>query len=148
LLIMKFTAFLVVVKVADDGRNLEISQLAGLHRRSPLLAMALMVSVFSLAGIPPTIGFTGKFLIFTAAMQNGYFTLILIAMINVVISLYYYLLILKAAYLLEPEDEQPPLALSPPTTILTGVLIVVMVVVGIYPTYLLELARAAAGALM
>jgi NADH-quinone oxidoreductase subunit N len=148
LLVMKFTAFLVVVKVADDGRNLEISQLAGLHRRSPLLAMALMVSVFSLAGIPPTIGFTGKFLIFAAAMQNGYFTLVLIAMINVVISLYYYLLILKAAYLLEPEDAQPPLHLSPPTTILAGALVVVMVVVGIYPTYLFELARAAAGALM
>ncbi len=148
LLVMKFTAFLVVVKVADDGRNLEISQLAGLHRRSPLLAMALMVSVFSLAGLPPTIGFTGKFLIFSAAMQNGYFTLVLIAMINVVISLYYYLLILKAAYLLEPQDEQLPLHLSPPTTILTGVLVVVMVVVGIYPTYLFELARAAAGSLM
>jgi NADH-quinone oxidoreductase subunit N len=148
LLVMKFTAFLVVVKVADDGRNLEISQLAGLHRRSPLLAMALMVSVFSLAGIPPTIGFTGKFLIFTAAMQSGYFTLVLIAMINVVISLYYYLLILKTAYLQEPEDEPPPLHLSPPTTILTGVLVVVMVVVGIYPTYLLELAQAAAGVLM
>ena len=148
MLIMKFTAFLVVVKVADDGRNLEISQLAGLHRRSPLLAMALMVSVFSLAGIPPTIGFTGKFLIFAAAMQNGYFTLVLIAMINVVISLYYYLLILKAAYLLEPVDDQPALQLSQPTTILTGVLVAVMVVVGIYPTYLLELATAAAGALM
>ena len=148
MLIMKFTAFLVVVKVADDGRNLEISQLAGLHRRSPLLALALMVSVFSLAGIPPTIGFTGKFLIFAAAMQNGYFTLVLIAMINVVISLYYYLLILKAAYLLEPEDEQPTLQLSQPTTILTGVLVAVMVVVGIYPTYLFELATAAAGALM
>jgi NADH-quinone oxidoreductase subunit N len=148
MLIMKFTAFLVVVKVADDGRNLEITQLAGLHRRSPLLAMALMVSVFSLAGIPPTIGFTGKFLIFAAAMQNGYFTLVLIAMINVVISLYYYLLILKAAYLLEPEDEQPTLQLSQPTTILTGVLVAVMIVVGIYPTYLLELATAAAGALM
>ena len=148
MLIMKFTAFLVVVKVADDGRNLEISQLAGLHRRSPMLALALMVSVFSLAGIPPTIGFTGKFLIFAAAMQNGYFTLVLIAMINVVISLYYYLLILKAAYLLEPEEEQPTLQLSQPTTILTGVLVTVMVVVGIYPTYLLELATAAAGALM
>ena len=149
LLIMKFTAFLVVVKVADDGRNLEISQLAGLHRRSPLLAMALMGSVFSLAGIPPTIGFTGKFFIFTAAMQNGYFTLVLIAMINVVISLYYYLLILKAAYLQEPDNfKQAALHLSPPITILTGVLVVVMVVVGIYPTYLFESACAAAGTLM
>ena len=88
LLVMKFTAFLVVVKVAADDRNLQIDQLAGLYHRSPLLAMALMVSIFSLAGIPPTIGFTGKLFIFLAAMEQGYFTLVLIAMINVVISLY------------------------------------------------------------
>ncbi len=104
---MKFTAFLVVVKVADDDRNLQIDQLAGLHQRSPLLAMALMVSIFSLAGIPPTIGFTGKLFVFLAAMEQGYFTLVLIAMINVVISLYYYLRVLKAAYML-PADEALP----------------------------------------
>ncbi len=148
LLIMKFTVFLVVIKVADDGGNLQISQLAGLYRRSPLLAMALLVSIFSLAGIPPTIGFTGKFLVFIAALEKGFFTLVVIAMINVVISLYYYLLILKAAYLLEPEGEPPPLHLSPPIKILTGLLVLVMVAVGIFPTYLLDLARVAAGALM
>ena len=147
MLVMKFTAFLVVVKVADDGSNLQMSQLAGLHRRSPLLALALMVSVFSLAGIPPTIGFTGKFLVFAAAMEKGYFTLVLIAMINVVISLYYYLLILKAAYLEEPAAELPPLDLSPPIKLLAGLLVCVMVVAGIFPTYLIELARAAAAAL-
>ena len=147
MLVMKFTAFLVVIKVADDGRNLQMSQLAGLHRRSPLLALALMVSVFSLAGIPPTIGFTGKFLVFAAAMEKGYFTLVLIAMINVVISLYYYLLILKAAYLEEPAAELPPLDLSPPIKLLAGLLVCVMVVAGIFPTYLIELARAAAAVL-
>jgi NADH-quinone oxidoreductase subunit N len=144
LLFMKFTVFLVIVKVADDGRNLAISHLAGLSRRSPLLAMALMVSIFSLAGIPPTIGFTGKFLVFIAALQKGYFTLVLIAMINVVISLYYYLLILKAAYLLEPEEVQPDIQLSIPVKVLTGALVVVMVVVGIYPHHLIELTKAAA----
>jgi NADH-quinone oxidoreductase subunit N len=144
LLIMKFTVFLVVVNVADDGRNLEISHLAGLHRRSPLLALALMVSIFSLAGIPPTIGFTGKFLVFIAALQKGYFTLVLIAMINVVISLYYYLLVLKAAYLLEPEQVQADIELSAPIKMLTGALVLVMVVVGIYPHYLIELTIAAA----
>jgi len=51
-LAMTFTCLLVVVKVASDGRNLSIAELAGLHRRSPLLAMALMVGVFSLGGIP------------------------------------------------------------------------------------------------
>ena len=144
MLFMKFTVFLVIVKVADDGRNLAISHLAGLYRRSPLLAMALMVSIFSLAGIPPTIGFTGKLLVFIAALEKGYFTLVLIAMINVVISLYYYLLILKAAYLLEPEEVQADIELSTPMTMLTGALVLVMVVVGIYPHHLIELTRAAA----
>ena len=147
LLVMKFTAFLVVVKVADDDRNLQIDQLAGLHQRSPLLAMALMVSIFSLAGIPPTIGFTGKLFVFLAAMEQGYFTLVLIAMINVVISLYYYLLVLKAAYLLKPDIAVHAIPLSPAVKILTIALIVVMVVVGIFPSYVLELAEAAARAI-
>lgn len=144
LLLMKFTAFLVVVKVAYDGRNISVDQLAGLHRRSPLLAMALMLSLFGLAGIPPTIGFTGKLLLFTAAMKQGYFTLVLIAMINVVISLYYYLLVIKAAYLTAPVGEQPDLEITPPMKLLTGTLVMVMVVVGIYPTWFLDLAAAAA----
>ena len=144
LLFMKFTVFLVVVKVADDGRNPAILHLAGLYRRSPLLAMALMVSIFSLAGIPPTIGFTGKFLVFIAALEKGHFTLVLIAMINVVISLYYYLMVLKAAYLLEPEQAQAGIELSVPMKLLTGALVLVMVVVGIYPHHLIELTRAAA----
>jgi NADH-quinone oxidoreductase subunit N len=147
-LVMQFTCFLVVVKVAHDGSDLKIAQLAGLHRRSPMLAMALMLGVFSLAGIPPTIGFTGKLLVFAAAMKRGYFTIVLIAMINVVISLYYYILVVRATYLLEPDEALPRLQLSSPTKILTGVLVTVMVVMGVFPHYLLEIARAAARVLM
>jgi len=148
LLLMKYTAFLVVVKVTDDNRNLQIDQLAGLHQRSPLLAMALMVSIFSLAGIPPTIGFTGKLFVFVAAMERGYFTLVLIAMINVVISLYYYLLVIKAAYLTKPDKEMPELRISPAIKVLSGALIAAIVAVGIFPTYVLRLAEAASRALM
>ena len=147
-LVMKFTCFLVVVKVAYDGGDLKIAQLAGLHRRSPLLAMALMLGVFSLAGIPPTIGFTGKLLVFVAAMKKGYFTLVLIAMINVVISLYYYILIVRAAYLLEADEPLPRLQLSVPTKMLTTALVTAMVVLGVFPHHLLELAREAARAIM
>jgi NADH-quinone oxidoreductase subunit N len=142
-LAMTFTCFLVVVKVAPDGRDVPIAQLAGLHRRSPLLAMALMVGVFSLGGIPPTIGFTGKFLVFNAAMERGYFLLVLIAMINVVISLYYYIQVVKAAFLLEPDEELPPIHLSVPSTILTVAMVVVIVVGGIWPSYLFRLATVA-----
>jgi NADH-quinone oxidoreductase subunit N len=110
--------------------------------------MALMLGVFSLAGIPPTIGFTGKFLVFVAAIKKGYFTLVLIAMINVAISLYYYILVVRAAYLLEPDEPLPQLQLSFFTKMLTGTLVTVMVVLGVFPHHLLELARAAARALM
>ena len=147
LLLMKFTVFFVVIKVADDGRNLQIEQLAGLHKQSPILALALMVSLFSLAGIPPTIGFTGKFLVFVAAMERGYFTLVLIAMINVVISLYYYLLVIKAAYLLEPEAEAPTLYVSPSTKLLAGTLTVLIVAGGFFPYRFIQVAQSAAAVL-
>jgi NADH-quinone oxidoreductase subunit N len=148
ILVMKFTCFLVVVKVASDGRNLDVEHLAGLHRRSPILAMALMMALFGLGGIPPTIGFTGKLLIFTAAMEKGYFTLVLIAMVNVVISLYYYLLVLKAAYLMEPEKELPDLRVSLPIKMLTGLLIFGMIAGGIFPNYIIKLSKAAAMVLL
>lgn len=147
-LVMNLCCFLVVVKVAQDGSDLKIAQLAGLHRRAPILAMALMLAVFGLAGIPPTIGFTGKFLVFAAAMEKGYITLVIIAMINATISLYYYISVVKAAYLMEPDVEQPRLPVSMPTKLLTGALVTLMVVFGVAPSYLLEVARAAAKMLL
>ncbi|MGE0083042.1 MAG: NADH-quinone oxidoreductase subunit N [Desulfococcaceae bacterium] len=147
-LVLKFTCFLVVIKVASEGQNLKVEQLAGLHKRSPLLAMALMMALFGLAGIPPTIGFTGKLLLFTAAMQKGHLMLLFIAMFNVVISLYYYLLVVKAAYLTEPAEDLPALQISPQMKFLTAALVAVTVLAGFWPAYLIDLAHAAAGALM
>ena len=148
ILVMKSAAFLVVVMVACNGTNVSIEQLAGLHRRSPILALTLMVSLFSLAGIPPTIGFSGKFLLFVGAMERGHFTLVLIAMINVVISLYYYLLVIKAAYFTEPAGEILPLEVSSPTRLLAMLLIGVMIAVGFYPTWFIRVADAAVRSLM
>ncbi len=92
-LVMNLSCFLVVIKVAADGSDLQIAQLAGLHRRSPLLAMVLMLAAFGLAGIPPTVGFTGKFLVFVAAVERGYLWLVIVAMVNATISLYYYIMV-------------------------------------------------------
>ncbi|MGD9210406.1 MAG: NADH-quinone oxidoreductase subunit N [Desulfobacteraceae bacterium] len=148
LLLMKFACFMVIILVADDGRNLNIDHLAGLHRRAPLLALTLMLALFGLAGIPPTIGFTGKLLIFSAAIKNGYLPLVLIAMLNVVISLYYYLMVLKAAYLTEPEIETNGIDFCLSDKIISGFLITIMVVAGIYPTIFIQIAEAATRALM
>jgi NADH-quinone oxidoreductase subunit N len=106
--------------------------------------MALMLALFSLGGIPPTIGFTGKFMVFTAAMEKGYFFLVLLAMVNVVISLYYYALVVKAAYLLPPEKELPEIRLSPAGRALTLLLVTAMVVGGLFPARLYSIAIAAA----
>jgi len=143
LLIMKFTCFLAVVKIAADGGNPTFEALAGLHRRAPLLALALMMAVFSLAGIPPTVGFTAKFLVFAAAIRQGYLVLVLIAMFNVVISLYYYLLIVKAAYLTEPLHATPAPVLGPAGQLLTAGLIIAIVTAGLFPNTLIDVARQA-----
>jgi NADH-quinone oxidoreductase subunit N len=146
-LTMKFTCFMVMIKVAGDGRNLQISEFAGLHRRAPLLAAALMVALFGLAGIPPTIGFAGKFMVFMAAVQKGYLWLVIIAMINVVVSLYYYLLVLKAAYLDEETAEQAPIVMTFPARMTAIAAIAVIVAVGFFPNGLLRLMQAAAAGL-
>lgn len=142
-MLMNFSAFLVVLIVADRGEDLSIADLAGLHRRSPLLALTLMMALFSLAGIPPTAGFTGKFLVFASAVQNDQFWLALVGMINATISLYYYLMVVRAAYLLESEPPLPVLTLSPALRIVSSALIVAMVYVGVCPQPLLSLAKTA-----
>ncbi len=147
-LVMQFTCFLVIVQVAHDGEDLQIEQLAGLHRRSPILAMALMIGIFSLAGIPPTAGFTAKFVIFAAAMGEGHFFLPFIGMINVVISLYYYLMVIRAAYLLDGDEGLPLLHVTFPTKVLAAGLVVALIWIGMAPQPIFELARAAAAALM
>ena len=146
--LLKFTCFLVLVQVARDGADLKIEGLAGLHRRSPLLALALMLALFGLAGLPPTVGFTGKLLVFTAAMERGHFILVLIAMLNVTVSLYYYLQVLRAAYLVEPGEAAPPLQLSIPMRMLTALLVVAITVAGFYPAPLVDLARSMAAYLV
>jgi len=142
-LLLKFSCFFVLVKVAAGGRNVAIDDLAGLHSSSPILALLLMMALFALAGIPPTIGFTGKLLLFTAAVQRGYFVLVLIAMFNVVISLYYYLRVIHAAYLRKPPRALPALNLALRDRVLAGVLVTFTVAAGIFPAPLIALAEAA-----
>jgi NADH-quinone oxidoreductase subunit N len=148
LLILKFTCFFVVIKAAANGQNPTMDHLAGLHQRSPILALALLLALFGLAGIPPTVGFTGKLLVFTAAIEKGYFALVLIAMINVVISLYYYLLVLKAAYLTEPDKQLPELSTTMPVKILASAMITAIVAAGFFPAYLIRIAEAATAILI
>lgn len=135
-------AFIVVSAVGSDGSNPSIEGLSGLWQRSPVLALLFLIAVFGLAGIPPTAGFAGKWFLFSAALEGGHFTLVLIAAINSTIALYYYLLMLRAAYL-APAGERAPLALRPSTVIAGAAAAAVVLVAGVYPGPLWALAREA-----
>ena len=146
-LVMNYAAFMVIIKVAGDGHNLQIKELAGLHKRSPLLAMTLMISLFGLAGIPPTVGFMGKFLVFAAALEKGYLVLVIIGMVNATISLYYYLIVIKAAYLLEPVNPYPRINLDSWTRTMSVALVILMIYLGVFQDQFMALTEAAARAL-
>jgi len=141
-LVMNFTVFMVISEVATDGRDLKIAELAGLYRRSPLLSMSLILGIFALAGVPPSIGFTGKLLIFTSAMKQGYFWLVLIGAVNGTISLYYYLKVVYAAYFID-DPGLPPIKLSLPIRLLNYAMAALIIGFGVFPDRLVELAKAA-----
>jgi NADH-quinone oxidoreductase subunit N len=82
-------AFAVIILLSNISKSDEISDLNGLNRRSPWLALAMMFALLSLGGIPPTAGFFGKFFIFKAAVDAGLWWLALIGILNAFIALYY-----------------------------------------------------------
>jgi len=97
-----------VVNVISMKMNKEsMDDYDGLYKTNPKLSLLMMLALFSLAGIPPVAGFFGKFFLFTAAAQNGYYWLVFIAVLNATISLYYYLLVVKAMFINKNENPLP-----------------------------------------
>jgi NADH-quinone oxidoreductase subunit N len=97
-------AFGVVAAIEAKTNKVNIDDYNGLYKTNPNMSLLMMLALFSLAGIPPLAGFFGKFFLFTAAAQNGYFWLVLIAVINATISLYYYLLVVKSMFINKNES--------------------------------------------
>lgn len=103
-------AFGVVQAVEQASGKLNIDDYNGFYKTNPRLSLTMMLALFSLAGIPPLAGFFGKFFLFTAVAENGFYTLLLIAVLNTVISLYYYLLVVKAMFINKSESPVPVIA--------------------------------------
>jgi len=100
-------AFGVVMTISNTFSKENLDDYKGLYRTNPKLSLVMLLSMFSLAGIPPVAGFFGKFFLFTAAASKGYYILVLIAVINATISLYYYLRIVKAMFIDKTDTPLP-----------------------------------------
>ncbi len=131
-LLMVLACFVVICRVSPDGTNVAIEDLAGLHRRAPLLALTLAIGVFALAGIPPFVGFMGKLSLLTAALSKGHLALVIIAMINAAIAVYYYLSVVREAWFRDPGNL-PPIRLDWATRAVCVALITGILALGVAP---------------
>lgn len=93
-----YAAFFIIGIVGRQRAEI-FASLRGMSVQSPLLAAILMLTMFSLGGIPPLAGFAGKFLLFGAAAEQGFYAMVVFAALNSTVSLYYYLLLVKEAYI-------------------------------------------------
>ncbi|PIE58973.1 MAG: NADH-quinone oxidoreductase subunit N [Desulfobulbus propionicus] len=137
--IMNLACFLVISAVSQKGENVKVDDFNGLYKRQPVLALILSTALFALAGIPPFVGFMGKFFLLTSTLQQDHLVIVVLASINTALALYYYLCVVKAAYTEEPE-KKPSVTVSPLTSA-TGILLVVLIIImGALPSKFIGLA--------
>jgi proton-translocating NADH-quinone oxidoreductase chain N len=148
---MKGGAFIIVAGLATAALGEKISDYKGLYRRAPLMAFAMTIMLFSLAGIPPLAGFMSKFVLFSGAINASTLTgeewllwLAVAAIINSAISLYYYARVVKYMYLDDgPRDK---LKIAPAFGIAVAICFVAVILIGIFPDMFIQACQEAAKA--
>ena len=104
--VMNIGAFACILLMKREGKYLEeIDELSGLSKNHPLISFALLIILFSLAGIPPLAGFFAKFYIFMAVIESGMYTLAIVGLVATVVSAFYYIRIIKIMYFDEPKKS-------------------------------------------
>ncbi len=136
-LLMTLLSFIVMIVVANHSEGDDIAHFNGLARRSPALAFSMLVAMASLAGIPFTVGFFGKFLVFQAAMESAatnhsLYVLVGIGAVTVAAGFYYYLKVVRAMYWQEPASDTR-ITVAPLTRATIAILIASIFVLGVYP---------------
>jgi len=129
-LLTNLAAFGIVTVVGRSVGSDEISAYAGVSRRSPAIALTLLVALLSLGGIPPFAGFFGKLLVIASAVEAGMAWLALVGVVNSVLALYYYLNVLKVVYLYRSEKEDEPLSVKGSWVLALVVCVLGVVVLG------------------
>ena len=147
-LMMSVGAFGCILAMRRQDRMVEgIDELAGLSRTNPLLAFALAVFMFAMAGIPPLAGFFGKYFVFLAAIDAGLYVLAVIGVLSSVVAAFYYMRIVKVMYFDEPADpfDRP---MGRELSVIVAATALFTLLFFAWPTELLRAAQAAASALM
>jgi NADH-quinone oxidoreductase subunit N len=133
---MNFGAFAVVTLLAGpEGDRDDLADLNGLYQRSPILAVAMSVFMFSLAGFPPSVGFFGKLFLFTAGVGAGYTWLVVLAVLMSVVSVFYYVRVLIPVWTPLPSASRVRGSVSSTATVILSGL--ASIAFGLYPTTLL-----------
>lgn len=140
--VMNLACFLVITQVSQNGENLKIDDFNGLYKRQPVLAFILTIGLFGLAGIPPFVGFMGKFMILTSALRADHVLVVCLAALNTAIALYYYLSVVKAAY--TGDAGEKPQVMAQPLIQATGVVLAMAIcLMGALPARFIDLAGTA-----
>jgi len=142
-LFMNLGAFAAVIAVVEETGSESLEAFRGLSRRSPVLALCLAVFLLSLAGMPPLLGFFGKFLLFGAAIESGQLWLAVAGVVNSAIALYYYVNLIRLMYVATASDAQP-LRPAPTLRLAMGLCLVGTIGLGLFPSGLLALLSSSA----
>ncbi|MEW6750347.1 MAG: NADH-quinone oxidoreductase subunit N [Candidatus Latescibacterota bacterium] len=132
-IVTNLTVFGAIIWYANETGRERIQEYRGLSRTNPLMALVLMVALFSLAGIPPLSGFVGKFFLFSIASQAGFHWLVAVAAVNSTVSLYYYLRIVRQMYIEPLPSDLHHLPSSRALSTALGVLTAAVVLLGVVP---------------
>jgi NADH-quinone oxidoreductase subunit N len=143
---MNLGAFLVIVALRRAniiGEDLD--DIAGLVHKSPGYAFLMLIFLLSLAGIPPTAGFLGKYYIFLALIETKHYALAVVATLYVAVAIYYYFKIVRSMFVREAEAKTPPLATTVGLKLALGASVALTLAIGLYPEPFLTLARTSLG---
>lgn len=138
-------AFAVVGIISDRHGKESISSYAGLYKSNPVLSLVLMLAIFSLAGIPPTAGFFGKLFLLSAGAKSGMTWVILIACLNMVVSLYYYLKVVKSVFVDVNDTPIAKIELTLSEKIALGISVAGILLMALFPFVFEELSKLSFG---
>ena len=138
-LLMTLLSFLIMINVSAHADGDDISHFNGLGKRSPFLAFGLLVAMMSLAGVPLTAGFLGKFLVFKVAFETGQFFLIALGILTVGCGFYFYLKVVRAMYWQPAQGSVAAIPVSRLSVVAIWAMVILIFLLGIFPQFALGL---------